>query len=270
MFHLKAGLMKYRPRVKKYRPVQKKRRPNAYFRFKKFTVWQDQCGMKVTTDACLFGAVVVEQLSRKKPNRILDIGTGTGVLSLMLAQNTNCRIDAIEIDERAYRQASSNFVQSAWGDRMRAYHSPLQRYQPEGPDGTPKRYDLIIVNPPFFKDHMQGQTDSRNRAIHNTELPLEDLVSGVQRLISPDGIAYVLLPYYEMRNFSEMMSNVGFHETMEVPLFTQPGRPAFRTVKGFSPATQEFKHKENVVIKDPEKNYTWRFNALLKDYYLNM
>ena len=262
--------MKYRPRVKKYRPVQKKRRPNAYFRFKRFTVWQDQCGMKVTTDACLFGAVVAEKLKTNAPRRILDIGTGTGVLSMMLAQASDCPIDAVEIDRAAWMQASANFSQSAWSNRMNAHFGPIQSYKAESFEDMGNRYDLIVCNPPFFKNHMRGQEDSRNRALHNSEMPLEDLVSSLQNLITPTGLAFVLLPYHEMGNFSQMMAQGGFHEHLEVPLFTQPGRPVFRTIKAFSPASASYRFKENIVIKDQDQVYSWRFTSLLKDYYLNL
>ncbi len=262
--------MKYRPRVKKYRPAQKKRRPNAYFRFKRFTVWQDQCGMKVTTDACLFGAVVAEKTKGQSTRRVLDIGTGTGVLSMMLAQSIEGPIDAVEIDRAAWMQASANFSQSAWGHRMTAHFGSIQSYESDNFEDMGNRYDLIICNPPFFKNHMRGHEDSRNRAIHNTELPLEDLVASLQKLITPTGQAFVLLPYHEMGKFSQMMAQGGFHEHLEIPLFTQPGRPVFRTIKAFSPAPATLRYKENIVIKDQDQNYTWRFTGLMKDYYLNL
>lgn len=262
--------MKYRPRIKSHRPVQKRRRPNAYFRFKRFTVWQDQCGMKVTTDACLFGAVVTEQLKLHPPRRILDIGTGTGILSMMVAQATNCPIDAIEIDRSAWMQADTNFKQTPWADRLQAFHTSMQEFESDNFEDMSNRYDTIICNPPFFKNHPHGQEDARNRALHNVDLPLEDLVTAVQQHITPTGKLYVLLPYNEMRNFSEMMQNIGFYEQLEVPVFTQPGKPVFRAIKAFTPSSNLPKHKENIVIKDHDQVYTWRFNTLLKDYYLKM
>ena len=263
--------MKYRPRVKKYRPVQKKRRPNAYFRFKRFTVWQDQCGMKVTTDACLFGGVIAERVKNDPPRRILDIGTGTGVLSMMMAQSVeSAPIDAVEIDRAAWMQASANFSQSAWNNKLNAHFSPIQRFEAENYEDMGDRYDLIICNPPFFKNNFRGQNESRNRAIHNNDLPLEDVMAALQKFITPNGKAFVLLPYHEMINFSRMMQQGGFHEVLEMPLFTQPGRPVFRTIKAFSPTPATLKHKENVVIKDQDQNYTWRFSSLMKDFYLNL
>jgi len=264
--------MKYnpRPRVQKYRPVQKKRRPNAYFRFKRFTVWQDQCGMKITTDACLFGGVVAEQVKNNPPRRVLDIGTGTGVLSMMMAQTTEAIIDAVELDRAAWMQASANFSQSAWNDRLNAHFGPIQSFKATNFEDMGERYDLIICNPPFFKNHLRGEEESRNRALHNNDLPLEDVLEGLQKFITPTGLAYVLLPYHEMINFSGMMEEAGFHEVLEMPLFTQPGKPVFRTIKAFSPSSAGVKHKENVVIKDPDQVYTWRFSSLMKDFYMNM
>ena len=124
--------------------------PNNYFQFKQFTIYQHQCAMKVTTDGCLFGAWVAEQVAANKQtypgnNTLLDIGTGTGLLSLMLAQKTDCMIDAIEMEENAFQQALSNAAQSPWNSRIKITQADARTFSAE------KKYDCIISNPPFLK-----------------------------------------------------------------------------------------------------------------------
>ena len=254
-------------RHSKQRRFAPKRKPSPVFKFKQFTVRQDRCGMKVTTDSCIFGAVVADYTKKHQPQSILDVGTGTGLLSLMLAQTTSCPIDAVEIDADAYLQADENFASNSWATRMKVHHSPIQDF-PDEPDG--RTYDLIISNPPFFKNHMQSRDRSRARAMHNDELPPRDLALSLKRLISQTGIAFVMLPRYEMYSFSKEMRELGFYEHNETCIFNQPGKGVFRSIKAFSLVEPILRHKENLVVRDQESNYTWRFKALLDEYYLKI
>ena len=117
---------------------------NNYFQFKQFTIHQDKCAMKVCTDACLFGAFVANEIQDKTINHILDIGAGTGLLSLMLAQKSNAAIDAVEIDKSTYEQAEENISQSSWKEKITVYNSGIADFY------SNYKYDLIISNPPFF------------------------------------------------------------------------------------------------------------------------
>src|SRR5690606_28939842 len=134
---------------------------------------------KVCTEACVFGALA----KFDKPARILDIGAGTGLLSLMLAQKFNCPIDAVEIEQQAFLQTQINFKSSIWTERLRIFHASIQDFQSEAPE----KYDLIITNPPFFTDHLQTRNPAKNLAIHNNSLSQEDLLESIAALLSPIG-----------------------------------------------------------------------------------
>ena len=148
--------------------------PNQFFKFKQFTIDQDQCAMKVCTDSCLFGAWVAEYLEQEKNSlkTILDIGTGTGLLSLMLAQKTTANIDAVEIEEAASLQASNNFLASPWNNRLQVYHAPIQLFKPI----HPKSYVFIICNPPFYENNLKTDNQLKNLALHSEALSLANLI----------------------------------------------------------------------------------------------
>ncbi|MEM9340902.1 MAG: methyltransferase, partial [Bacteroidota bacterium] len=165
--------------------------PNTYFQFKKFRIDQVRSGMKVTTDSCLFGAWIANHIKKHhpEPSKVLDIGTGTGLLALMMGQVTqNTRIDAIEMNEESFCEAKENFENSKWSDRLAAYHTSIQNFQPQ------EKYDLIICNPPFFKDNLKGAKRNKNQAIHNDSLSIDDLSKGINELLTRDGSAYVMYP----------------------------------------------------------------------------
>ena len=151
--------------------------------------------MKVCTDACLFGAYVADQVKTKAANNILDIGTGTGLLSLMLAQRVPALIDAVEIDEAAYQQAKENFEQSPWKERLFAFNTDVTKFE------TEKKYDCIISNPPFFENDLKSNDSNKNNAKHDTSLSLDKLLQVVKKLLNDDGIFAVLLPYHRVEYF---------------------------------------------------------------------
>src|SRR6476620_3970566 len=137
---------------------------NTYFRFRQFTVHQERTAMKVCTDACLFGAWVASEIRNEDLERVLDIGAGTGLLSLMIAQNSDAVIDAVEIDDHAYSQVVDNFSSSPWNDRLRVHHCSVQQFEP----GC--KYDLVISNPPFYEHSLRSPDSKKNMAMHSTHL----------------------------------------------------------------------------------------------------
>ena len=168
---------------------------NKPFKFKQFTLEQDRCAMKVGTDGVLLGAWTPLDHS---PDTILDIGAGTGLIALMLAQRSTAEtIDAVEIDGAAYEQCVENFEASPWADRLFCYHVGLDEFVAEME--TP--YDLIVSNPPFFTERVSSGNLSRDSARQNESLPFETLVDAVAKLLSPKGIFAVILPYGEEQGF---------------------------------------------------------------------
>ena len=148
------------------------------FSFKKFSVQQDKTAMKVGTDGVLLGAWTP---INHKPNSILDIGAGTGIIALMLAQRTYAQqIDALEIDEDAYEQATNNFENSPWSDRLFCYHAGLDEFVEEPAD----EYDLIVCNPPFYQDELSSVLPGEKIAKHSLHLSLTELISSIEKVLN--------------------------------------------------------------------------------------
>ena len=230
---------------------------NTHFSFKKFTIHQDQTAMKVTTDACILGAYT----NVKKVKRILDIGTGTGLLSLMLSQRGTAKIDAIEIDENAYNQAVVNVNNSIYKDEVTIYNSSIQDFITFNP------YDLIISNPPFFQNHLKSETVSRNNSLHTDTLSFENLLSSVLRLLLPNGTFVVLLPMYESSIFEQLAIPQGLYPQKKLMIRHRKGSKILRIITTFGRLKKEIINEE-LIIKNPDESYTPDFQKLLKDYYL--
>jgi tRNA1Val (adenine37-N6)-methyltransferase len=213
--------------------------------------------MKVCTDACILGALA----QHSDPLRIIDIGSGTGLLSLMLAQKYACPIDAVEIHPASCGEAFTNIQNSPWNDRI---HIHNQRIQDFFPDHT---YDLIISNPPFFHGHKKSIVAERNLALHSDALPLSDLVKTVLRLLSPMGIFYLLLPPSESSVFSKMMKLVGAQIVYRCKIRNFPDTNIFREVTAYSFCYEGETREQELIIKINKDEYTEDFIQLLKPYY---
>jgi tRNA1Val (adenine37-N6)-methyltransferase len=160
---------------------------NNYFQFKQFKIEQENCAMKVCTDSCLFGAWLQPT---ENVTSILDIGTGTGLLSLMLAQKSTAQIHAIEIDKNAYLQANENFDNSVWKDRLHVHLGDIKSFN------FPNTFDFIITNPPFFKNEVESEMHTEKIAKHSLHLNLTELLSAIHRLLSDSGKFAILLPFF--------------------------------------------------------------------------
>lgn len=220
--------------------------------------------MKVTTDACLFGAWVAKEIENTKaePKRILDIGAGTGLLSLMLAQVADqSAIDAVEINTDAYQEASENFDKSPWNDRLTCYSSSIQDFK------TKEQYGWIICNPPFFSKNQKGHKQNKNQAIHDDSLSLGDLIRKVNELLKDDGTLFMLLPEFEMNKFSNQAKQVGLNPIKEVAVRNTSEQPIFRMMNTYQRAQREQVHSQIIIRKENGK-YTDRFWDLLSPYYL--
>jgi tRNA1Val (adenine37-N6)-methyltransferase len=232
--------------------------PNTHFTFKKFTIHQDQTAMKVTTDACILGAYT----DVKKATNILDIGTGTGLLSLMLSQRSEAKIDSIEINESAYNQAIINVKESIFKERINVHNISIQNFK------TVDKYELIISNPPFFQNHLKSETVSRNNSLHTDTLSFEDLLSSVVSLLSSNGTFVVLLPMYESFVFEQLAIPKELYPQKKLTIRHRKGSKILRIITTFGRIKQEIINEE-LIIKNPDESYTSDFQRLLKDYYLD-
>ncbi len=235
---------------------------NTYFRFKQFTVHQQNAAMKVCTDACLFGAVVADQVKTKSSAGILDIGTGTGLLSLLLAQKVPAQIDAVEIDEAAYKEAKENFNASPWKERLHVFNQNILFFSSD------KKYDCIISNPPFFENDLKSSNENKNAAKHDTTLTLQQLFEVAQKHINEDGMFAILLPYHRFDEAIGEAGKQGFYPVKKILVKQTPAHHYFRAILLLRKQPPSLLHEETIEIKDEAGNYTAAFAGLLKDYYL--
>jgi len=173
------------------------------FKFQQFSVLQQQSGMKICTDAVLFGAMAPVN----QGDRVLDIGTGTGVLALIAAQLGAATVTAVELTPEAFKEAGINFNSSPWADRLEAVHQDIQSFAKT----AGQQYDLIISNPPFFENHHKTADTLRNIARHTDQLPFADLIGIAKSLLCPQGLFYLLLPAHAAEKFSALALAAGFY-----------------------------------------------------------
>ncbi|MBD2704276.1 methyltransferase [Spirosoma sp. BT702] len=221
--------------------------------------------MKVCTDACVLGAYADVGLG----GRILDIGTGTGLLALMTAQrNVTAYIDAVEIDTSAVGQALDNVANSPFAERVNVAQTRIQDFS------TTYHYDRILTNPPFYTNHLRSPDAAVNRALHTDELPFGELIEAVSRLLKPDGQWWVLLPPYEAGKLVELAKDRGLYPFHQLSLRHRAQKPIFRVVIGFSfqeSVTLAETTLDIYTFQEPDRSkevYTLEFQTLLRDFYL--
>lgn len=232
------------------------------FTFKQFFVAHDRCEMKVGTDSILLGAWAdVSDITGK----ILDIGSGSGLLALMLAQRTtdSVQIDAVELDDNAALQATENFAQSPWASRMALHHCALQSFATQ----TPSRYDLIITNPPYYQPGVECRNASRGTARYTSELSHQTLLKHARALASDKGKMAVVLPCDISVDFIELAAREGWFLLQHVEVTEFAHRAAHRALMlfGVEPASQR---SGRLVIRDESKAYSDDFRELTKAFYL--
>ncbi|MFL5763192.1 MAG: tRNA1(Val) (adenine(37)-N6)-methyltransferase [Bacteroidia bacterium] len=234
---------------------------NHTFAFKQFSIIQDKCAMKVGTDAVLLGSWV----NASHAKTILDIGTGTGVIALMLAQKSAARIDAIDIDGNAYTQAVENVNNCSWKDHIEVHHISLQQFAKE----SDHKYDIIVSNPPYFVDSSKASEESRTNARHTDQLPFKELLDGVLKLLSPAGKFYVILPTKESELFRDEAEKHKFFLTKQTRIITRTDKPEKRVLMRYEFIQRAFSENSITIEKDERHSYTDEYKDMTKDYYLN-
>jgi tRNA1Val (adenine37-N6)-methyltransferase len=234
--------------------------PNTYFKFKQFTIHQEKCAMKVGTDGVLLGAWA----GCENANQVLDIGTGTGLIALMIAQRSQATIDAIEIDENACLQAQENFQRSPWSRRITLLHKSFQEYAEE----TNKKYDLIVSNPPYFQNSLHAADEQRTKARHNRELELSDILEGTSKLLTNDGKLSIILPYIEGVMFIANASDKGLYCVRQTNVLPTPKASVKRLLLEFQKQKKTLVDQDLVIELDKRHEYSEKYIELTKDFYL--
>ncbi len=235
-----------------------KRKP---FSFKQFNVSDKHSAMKIGTDAVLLGASV----NCAKKENILDIGTGSGVIALMLAQRSEAKITGLDIHRQSIEDAKLNFSNSKWNNRLKAVHSSFQEYI----DKCSESYDLIVSNPPFFTNSLKSPKEQINISKHNDLLPYEVLIAGAKQILTKNGSFSIIIPAGDYKRIIELSKSAGFFLNRQLTVFPKPSKPASRIILEFS--TSKFLiTNEKLFIRNNDNSYTSEYMNLTKDFYLDL
>jgi tRNA1Val (adenine37-N6)-methyltransferase len=232
----------------------------SFFQFKQFRIEQGGSAMKVCTDACILGAYA----TFPQPKRILDIGSGTGLLALMLAQRYPVHIDTVEIEQNAWIQTKENIQNSPWPHLITAHHQPIQAFSKKHPTG---QYDLIVSNPPFFDKHLPSANAHKNMALHTQNLKFSELANITYQLLTENGRFFILLPERQSYDFFKEAEKSGLKVNEMLCIKDKKTTKILRIVSTLSKQVSQLQHKE-LIIKNEDGSYADAFKNLLKDYYL--
>jgi tRNA1Val (adenine37-N6)-methyltransferase len=233
------------------------------FNFKEFSIQQDRCAMKIGTDGVLLGAwASIEH----KPESILDIGAGTGVIALMMAQRSDAElIDAVEIEPNAFEQCVDNFEASPWGDRLFCYHASFDQFAAE----IDEKYDLIISNPPFFDEQVKSADNGRNQARSADGLPLEKMLRYIPQLLADNGQLALVVPFKKQRELIELAAKKDLYAQRITRVKGNVDSPVKRVLIQFGKKKVDF-HPEELTIEHKRHDYTIAYRDLTKEFYVKM
>lgn len=239
---------------------------NTYFQFKQFTVFQDKAAMKVSTDACIQGAIAAQYWQKNQPGKILDIGSGTGLLSLMLAQELHhAEIIGMDIEAQAFLQTKENFSQSPWQERLTALHCALQSFAPG------KSFEAIICNPPFFHKHLNSTAGDRNIARHDEGLSKATLARQIRNLLSETGSCCLLYPASEWQAWTRTAAANNLFAEHIIQVQPYPDKAPNRVIGFFGrKETMEPASATITIYTGAGQTYTSEFIELMKQYYLHL
>lgn len=231
------------------------------FSFKQFHVDDTGCGMPVSTDGVLLGAWAPLQQAEK----ILDIGAGSGLLSLMAAQRSKAQIDAVELDAQAATVCLKNFAASPWYERLQLHHCSIQQFSP------PTSYDHILCNPPYFENGPHASLPGRASARHTDYLSYAELAAALARLLQPQGVASLILPWHNVPSLRRQLQQVGLHLLQQLDVSGRPGKVPNRSLLLVS------KHCSNTAplmspiwVRDSDGRYSTAMRQLTQDFYLKL
>ena len=234
---------------------------NQYFQFKQFRVVQERSAMKVGMDGVLIGAWA----DVSGANYILDVGTGTGLIALMMAQRSPlASIEAIEIDQQAFEESLLNVRQSPWNNRIQIACLTFQ----ELANRSEKKYDLIISNPPYFSNGVKAPDHLRCRARHDDELPLKELISGIALLLSPWGRAAFILPVESLSELKNSLQSNGLALSRICYVKPNPQKPVFRVMVEITRNECSLKEEHLLIEHEQHFDYTTEYRELTRDFYL--
>ncbi len=231
------------------------------FHFKQFTIEQERCAMKVGTDGVLLGAWAKPPL---QPQQILDIGTGSGVIALMLAQRfPSAKVTGIDIEQGAYEQAQENFQNSVFASQLTAKNTAIQNFN------STDKFDLIVSNPPFFTQGILPENTQRQLARHTSDFSFEVFFEKVSTLLTKEGILAIVFPKIEADSLIKMAVNYSLFCQEYCTVFPNPSKPAKRALLTFGlQKPPEIKHTELTIENNIRHEYTEEYQQLLKDFYL--
>lgn len=235
---------------------------NSYFQFKQFTVHHDKCAMKVGTDGVLLGAWCTPPLQ----GNILDIGTGSGMIALMLGQRSTAQIDAIDLDEAACLQAQENVDRSPYADRITVTHQSLQKYVQQ----MEYKYDLIVSNPPYFIHSLKSPDDQRTTARHTDSLSLDELISNSSLLMTEQGRIALILPFEQREELLTIAARHDLSVVREAHVIPIPDAPPKRLLVELTQGKHEASTPQSLVIEITRHQYTPEYIRLTRDFYLKM
>ncbi|MDD5183719.1 MAG: methyltransferase [Paludibacter sp.] len=235
---------------------------NTWFRFKQFTVFHHLCAMKVGIDGVLLGIWA----SVENPQSVLDIGTGTGLIALMIAQRSNAKIDAIDIDENAVLQAKENVSNSPWPDRIHVSETSLQNLA----KNPVRLYDLIVSNPPFFINSTKTPTGNRTLARHTDSLSHEELIENATLLLKPTGRICIILPVNVGLHCIAFAVKKGLYCSKQCTVYPKPQASGKRLLLEFRKQQTEKEVSELVIETNERYQYSPAFTELAKEFYLKL
>lgn len=234
-----------------------------YFQFKQFIVHHLYSTMKVGTDAVLLGTLS----DLPTTGKILEVGTGTGVISLILAQRCKAKITAIDIHQASIWEARANFKGSPWSERLKALMISYQLYAAQG---NPVRYDLIISNPPFFENDLKSNDENRNLARHNDHLSYRDFLLASRYFISENGKLCLILPVNEGKLFIEEAKSLGFYLQKKIEIKPKPEKETNRLILSFGNQILHKIKEESITIRNNDNSYSEAYKKLTGDFYVSL